>query len=176
MLSHPMLPEDVCLQIGIQRATWLSLKVGLKAQASMHMPLVRIPQRPAVCWEAGEGIAVGGKRGRQCGCRCRMVFSSRFSELGIDIFFLFHSILQMVSWLRQTMHPFFPLNQAKCICVSHGRTHACRSIPITFSRPTPSGWPKTCTQVRIQGIFLDARSLIRERTKRSHSRVPRVFN
>lgn len=49
MSSHLMVAEAVCVYLGIQRATCLSLKVGLEAWASMHMPLVRIPQWPTVC-------------------------------------------------------------------------------------------------------------------------------
>lgn len=62
MSSHLMLAEAIFLYLGIQRATWLSPKVELKAPAGTHMPSVGIPQRPAVCWRPSEGITQGRKR------------------------------------------------------------------------------------------------------------------
>lgn len=135
--------RTVSLYLDIQRATWLSLKVELKVQASMHMPLVRIPQRPAVCWGAGEGIAEGRKRVPSMWVWVYEVFStetiiSRFSALGIDIFLLYMAFCrQCHDFVRPRYHFFFWIKRNACTSRVDAHSHAYGSIPVTFSRPTP---------------------------------------
>lgn len=164
---------------GFHRTTWFSWTVSRE----WKMNLLLVPKG----WLSTEGqMKVQQKEKTSmgpCVCACMLLFSSEtvitwLSSLGIDIFFLYSPFHR---WHHHFLseHTRFSL-WILCVrfareCTEHAHAHMhAHTIPVTFSRSTPSGCP-VLTQVRTQYTFLDTWNLIRKRTKSSHPRVPMGF-